>query len=53
MKHLDDHRRCPRCGEDINQRGYTMSRNSDENVFSTRQVAWLLVFVLALLIIIH
>ena len=49
MKHLEDHRRCPHCGRDINEHGYLMSMKAEAAVLSLRAVAWILVAVFALI----
>lgn len=48
MRHLDDHRRCPHCQRDINERPYLMSRRATEMVLSPRLIAWLIVYALVL-----
>ena len=49
---MNDHRRCPHCGNDIGGE-YLMSRRAAENVMSGWTIAWVIAFVLLLLVMVN
>ena len=51
MRHLEDKRTCPHCGEPLDEHGYLMSRSSEHLVLSPRTIAWIVAAVLALLLV--
>jgi hypothetical protein len=53
MRHLEDKRTCPRCGESLHAHGYLMSRSSENVVLSPRAIAWIVTAVMALLVVVN
>ena len=51
MKSLEDKRLCPHCLRELHERPYLMARQATENVLSLKQIAWVLVIVLALVLV--
>lgn len=53
MKHLDDRRSCPHCGEPTNEQPYLMSRRASEDVMDLRVAFWVVALALLLTILVR